>query len=79
MKPFLAAALAATAAAGALPAAAQTKPKREPTAAQLAARERQVKCAAEWRSAKAAKTLPADVRWPKFWSECNARMKGAKV
>jgi anti-sigma-K factor RskA len=78
MKPFLAAALMALVA-GALPAAAQTKPKREPTAAQLAARERQVKCAAEWRSAKAAKTLPADVRWPKFWSECNARMKGAKV
>jgi len=76
MKLFIAAALAA-AAHGALPAAAQTR--REPTAAQLAARERQVKCAAEWRQAKAAKTLPAGVRWPKFWSECNARMKGAKV
>jgi hypothetical protein len=77
MKPILAAALLAATAA--LPAAAQTKPKREPTAAQLAARERQVKCAAEWRQAKAAKTLPADLRWPKFWSDCNARMKGAKV
>ena len=77
MKPILAAALLAVTAA--LPAAAQTKQKREPTAAQLAARERQVKCAAEWRDAKAAKTLPAGVRWPKFWSECNARMKGAKV
>lgn len=66
---------AALAASFALPASAETKPKREPTAAQLQARERQGKCSAEWKEAKAAKTLPANATWPKFWSECNKRLK----
>ncbi len=33
------------------------KPKKPPTAGQLAARERQKKCAAEWKAAKTAGTL----------------------
>ena len=36
-----------------LPVLAQTTPKKEPTARQLAARERLAKCSAEWKDAKA--------------------------
>ena len=52
--------------------ARQTK---EPTARQMATRERQKKCAAEWKSAKAAGAT-GGTKWPKFWSACNARLKG---
>ena len=62
-----------------LPAQAQTKAKREPTASQLAARERQAKCAAEWKQAKTGGTLESGMKWPKFWSACNARLKGQHV
>jgi hypothetical protein len=43
---------------------------------QLALRERQRKCSAEWKSAKSAGTLEKGLRWPKFWSQCNGRLKG---
>jgi hypothetical protein len=56
--------------------AAETKPKKELTAAQLAARERMSKCSVEWKEAKAGGKLAKDAKWPKFWSECNARLKG---
>ena len=62
--------------AGAAQAATEMKPKKEPTAAQLAARERMTKCSAEWKEAKAGGKLAKDAKWPKFWSECNARLKG---
>src|SRR5688572_403281 len=65
---------AALAAALALPAAAETKPRKEKTPAQIQAHERQVKCGAEWKEAKAAKTLPSGATWPKFWSSCNTRL-----
>ena len=55
--------------------AAETKPKKEPTVAQLAARERMGKCSVEWKEAKAGGKLPKDAKWPKFWSECNKRLK----
>lgn len=61
--------------AGTLPSFAQTAEKKEPTPAQLQARERQKLCGAEWQTAKAAKTLPANATWPKFWSACNTRLK----
>ena len=51
------------------------KPKREPTAGQLAARERMRKCAVEWKEAKVAKTT-GGLKWPQYWSKCNARLKG---
>ena len=79
MNRFACTALAASLAlafAGTAPAAAQTKPKKEPTAAQLAARERMTKCSAEWKEAKAGKKIEAGMKWPKFWSACNTRMKG---
>jgi hypothetical protein len=57
----------------------QTKPKKEPTAAQMAARERQKKCSIEWKETKAAGKLEPGATWPKFWSACNTRLKGAKA
>jgi hypothetical protein len=51
------------------------KSKKEPTAGQLAARERQKKCAAEWKVAKAANKTGGQ-KWPQFWSKCNSRLKG---
>ena len=71
----LAAAMAVSTA-GAVQAAAETKPRKEPTAAQSAARERMTKCSAEWKEAKAGGKLAKDAKWPKFWSECNTRLKG---
>ena len=54
----------------------ETASKKEPTARQMAVRERQKKCAAEWKSAKAAGTVDKGMKWPKYWSQCNARLKG---
>ena len=76
MNRFASAALAATLAlAFAAPAAAETKPKKEPTAAQLAARERMKTCSAEWKQAKAGGKIEPGMKWPKFWSACNTRLK----
>ncbi len=51
--------------------------KRQPSASQLAARERQKKCGAEWKEAKAAGKVDAGMKWPQYWSACNKRLKGA--
>jgi hypothetical protein len=54
------------------------KPAAKPlTPGQKAARERQKKCGAEWRAAKAAGKTAKDMTWPKYWSACNKRLKGA--
>ena len=53
------------------------KSKKEPSTGQLAARERQKKCAAEWKEAKAADKVEKGTTWPKFWSACNKRLKAA--
>lgn len=37
------------------------------------ARERA--CGAEWRTQKAEGKTPAGMTWPKYWSECNTRLK----
>jgi hypothetical protein len=39
----------------------------------MLARERA--CGAEWKAAKAGGTVPAGMKWPKYWSECNTRKK----
>lgn len=57
------------------PAAAKAKPARAQTPGQLAARERQKKCGAEWKAAKAAGKVEKGTTWPKFWSACNKRLK----
>ena len=51
--------------------------KKEPSAGQAAARERQKKCGAEWKEAKAAGKIEKGTNWPKFWSACNKRLKSA--
>lgn len=41
----------------------------------MAASERRKACGAEWKEAKiAGKT--GGLKWPKFYSQCNARLKG---
>ena len=45
------------------------------TAAQLAARERMAKCSLEWKEAKAGGKIEAGMKWPKYWSACNKRLK----
>jgi hypothetical protein len=52
------------------------KPKKEPSAAQLAERERIKKCGAEWKADKAAGKIKKGMKWPEYWSECNKRLKG---
>jgi hypothetical protein len=53
------------------------KTKNEPSAGQLAARDRQKKCAAEWKETKTAGKTEKGASWPKFWSDCNKRLKAA--
>jgi len=55
----------------------KAKTRRAPSPAQAAMRERQRKCGAEWKEAKAAGKIEKGQTWPKFWSACNKRLKGA--
>jgi hypothetical protein len=51
--------------------------KRAASPGQLAARERQKKCGAEWKEAKAGGKIEKGMKWPQYWSACNKRLKGA--
>jgi len=53
----------------------ETKAKKPPSASMLAMRERQKKCGAEWKEAKAAGKIEKGMKWPKYWSACNKRLK----
>ena len=53
------------------------KTKKEPSAGQLATRERQKKCGAERKETKASNKIEKRTTWPKFWSTCNKRLKSA--
>ncbi|HWP26210.1 MAG TPA: hypothetical protein VNL39_07695 [Xanthobacteraceae bacterium] len=55
--------------------AATESAKKPPTEAQKAAQERQRKCAAEWKEAKAAKKIEKGMTWPKFNAACQKRLK----
>jgi hypothetical protein len=55
----------------------QAKTKKPPTPGQLAARERLKKYAAEWKEAKAAGKIEKGMKWTKYWSACNKRLKAA--
>ncbi|HEX3441420.1 MAG TPA: hypothetical protein VHT93_13820 [Pseudolabrys sp.] len=57
------------------PATTAAKPKKEPSAGQVAMHERQKKCGAEWQAAKAAGKVEKGMKWPQFWSACNKRLK----
>jgi len=54
-----------------------TKAAKPLTPGQKAARERQKKCGEEWKAAKAAGKVQKGTTWPKYWSACNKRLKGA--
>lgn len=55
-----------------------TKPAREPSVKQLAARQRMKTCGAEWREAKKAKTTNGQT-WRQYFKTCNARLQGRQV
>ena len=42
----------------------------------MSGKERRTKCSAEWKEMKAAGKTSA-LKWPKFYSDCNKRLKGA--
>jgi Ni/Co efflux regulator RcnB len=57
---------------------AQAKPKkakRPQSTAQHAMHDRQKKCGAEWKATKKAGKIEKGMTWPKYWSECNKRLK----
>ena len=58
------------------PATTEAKPKA-PSGGVAAMRERQKRCGAEWKAAKAAGKVEKGQTWPKFWSACNKRLKSA--
>ena len=43
----------------------------------MSGKERRTKCSAEWKEMKAAGKTSA-LKWPKFYSDCNKRLKGAE-
>ena len=76
MAAFAAALLALTAASPVMAQAKKTgAAKSQPSAGQLAVRERQKKCGAEWKEAKAAGKIEKGMKWPQYWSACNKRLK----
>ncbi len=76
--PQLASSAAAqTAAPAKTDAKTDAKPKKAASAGVLAMRERQKKCGAEWKAAKAAGTVEKGMKWPQYWSACNKRLKAA--
>lgn len=62
----------------AVTAEAPAKVKRPLTPGQQAARERQRTCAGQWKVDKVAGKT-GGLTWPKYWSACNKRLKGAKT
>lgn len=50
------------------------KAKKPVSAGQQAMRDRQKTCGAEWKTVKGTKAAEGK-NWPKFWSECNKRLK----
>ncbi|HEY8125344.1 MAG TPA: hypothetical protein VIF88_07990 [Methylocystis sp.] len=61
------------------PAATEATPSpKAATEPKTATRERQKKCGEEWKAKKAElKKAGSKITWPKYWSECNKRLKAA--
>jgi Ni/Co efflux regulator RcnB len=70
-------AAAQTAAPAKTDAKTDAKPAKAPSAGVAAMRERQKKCGAEWKEAKAAGKIEKGMKWPQYWSACNKRLKSA--
>jgi len=65
---------AAPAAAAPAPATTTAKPATgSPGRQAMIARERA--CGADWKADKAAGRVPAGMKWPQYWSECDKRKK----
>jgi len=65
---------AAPAAAAPAPATTAAKPATgSPGRQAMIARERA--CGADWKADKAAGRVPAGMKWPQYWSECDKRKK----
>jgi hypothetical protein len=59
------------------PAASPAAPAaKQPSAGQTAARDRQKKCGAEWRTLTDVQKTAQGPKWPQYWSKCNKRLKG---
>jgi hypothetical protein len=41
-----------------------------------AVHDRQRRCGTQWKADKGAGKIPAGQTWSKYWSACNARLKG---
>jgi hypothetical protein len=66
----------ATAAPAATPAPATTaKPAPTGSGGRQAMIARERACGAEWKSDKAAGKIPAGMKWPQYWSDCDKRKK----
>ena len=58
--------------------AATAKPAAAPaTGGRAAEVARERACGADFKADKAAKKIPADSKWPQYWSECDKRKKAA--
>lgn len=64
---------AATPAAAPAPAAKSSTAK--PADGRQAEYARERACGQDWKADKAAGKIPAGMKWPKYWSECNQRKK----
>jgi hypothetical protein len=76
----MAALAAAMLVAASAPGVAQDKKKgatKPQSPAMAAMHERQKKCGADWRAAKAAGKVEKGMKWPQYWSACNKRLKAA--
>ena len=62
--------------AGSLPVHAQEKPApAAKPSGRAAMHARQRECGKEWKADKAAGKIPAGMKWPQYWHECNQRKK----
>jgi hypothetical protein len=61
----------------AAPAMAPAKPAAAASGGKTAEVSRMKACGAEWKADKAAGKVPAGMKWPKYWSECDKRKKAA--
>jgi hypothetical protein len=61
----------------AAPAATAAKPAAPATGGRAGEIARERACGADWKADKAANKIPAGMKWPQYWSECDKRKKAA--
>jgi hypothetical protein len=55
----------------------ESAPAKKSSPGREAATARRRECSAEWKADKAAGKVADGMKWPKYWSACNTRKKGA--